>query len=55
MEEPEHTVLANPQLAGPAPQPQARAWGCALTLIAICFILMIAARIVTARFTRYSR
>jgi len=24
MEEPEHNVLANPQLAGPAPQPQAR-------------------------------
>ena len=32
-----------------------RAWGAALTLIAIAFILMIAARIVTARFTRYSR
>jgi phosphate transport system permease protein len=34
---------------------QARGWGAALTLIAICFILMIAARVVTARFTRYSR
>jgi phosphate transport system permease protein len=34
---------------------QARGWGAALTLIAICFILMIVARIVTARFTRYSR
>jgi phosphate transport system permease protein len=34
---------------------QARGWGAALTLIAICFILMIAARIVTARFARYSR
>jgi len=34
---------------------EARAWGAALTLIAITFILMIAARIVTARFTRYSR
>jgi len=34
---------------------QGRAWGAALTLIAISFILMIAARIVTARFTRYSR
>ena len=33
---------------------QARAWGAALTLIAIAFILMIAARIVTARFTRYA-
>jgi phosphate transport system permease protein len=34
---------------------QARAWGAALTLIAIAFILMIAARFITARFTRYSR
>jgi phosphate transport system permease protein len=34
---------------------QGRAWGAALTLIAIAFILMIAARVVTARFTRYSR
>jgi phosphate transport system permease protein len=34
---------------------QARAWGAALTLIAIAFILMIAARVVTARFTRYPR
>ena len=34
---------------------QARGWGAALTLIAIAFILMIAARTVTARFTRYSR
>jgi len=34
---------------------QARAWGAALTLIALAFILMIAARMVTARFTRYSR
>jgi len=33
---------------------QSRAWGSALTLIAIAFILMIVARIVTARFTRYS-
>jgi phosphate transport system permease protein len=32
-----------------------RAWGAALTLIAITFILMIIARIITARFTRYSR
>ncbi|HJZ28537.1 MAG TPA: phosphate ABC transporter permease PstA, partial [Streptosporangiaceae bacterium] len=32
----------------------ARGWGAALTLIAICFILMIAARLVTARFARYS-
>jgi phosphate transport system permease protein len=34
---------------------QGRGWGAALTLIVIAFILMIAARIVTARFTRYSR
>jgi phosphate transport system permease protein len=34
---------------------QARAWGAALTLIAIAFILMLVARILTARFTRYSR
>jgi phosphate transport system permease protein len=33
----------------------ARGWGAALTLIAITFILMIAARIVTARFSRYAR
>jgi phosphate transport system permease protein len=32
---------------------QARAWGSALTLIVIAFILMISARLVTARFTRY--
>jgi len=34
---------------------QARAWGAALTLIAIAFILMIIARLVTARFARYAR
>ena len=34
---------------------QDRAWGTALTLIVIAFVLMIAARFVTARFTRYSR
>jgi phosphate transport system permease protein len=34
---------------------QARAWGAALTLIAITFVLMIAARVVTARFSRHSR
>ena len=33
---------------------QARGWGAALTLIVIALILMIAARIVTARFARYS-
>jgi phosphate transport system permease protein len=34
---------------------QSRAWGSALTLIVIAFILLIVARIITARFTRYSR
>ena len=34
---------------------ESRAWGAALTLIAIVFILMILARIITARFTRFSR
>jgi len=34
---------------------QDRAWGSALTLIAIAFILMIAARLITARFARYSQ
>ncbi len=34
---------------------QARAWGAALTLIAITFLLMIAARVVTARYSRHSR
>jgi len=34
---------------------EARAWGAALTLIVIAFVLMIAARAVTARFTRYTR
>ena len=34
---------------------QGRAWGAALTLIVVAFILMIVARTVTARFTRYER
>jgi len=34
---------------------QDRAWGAALTLIVIAFVLMLAARFITARFTRYSR
>jgi phosphate transport system permease protein len=34
---------------------QARGWGAALTLIVIAFILMVVARIVTARFARYQR
>ena len=33
---------------------QARGWGAALTLIAIAFILMIAARLITSRFARYA-
>ena len=53
-----NTALAT-QIFVNATQPftgaQERAWGAALTLIAIAFILMIAARIVTARFTKYSR
>jgi phosphate transport system permease protein len=53
-----NTALAT-QIFANASQPyvgaQSRAWGAALTLIAIAFILMIAARTVTARFTRYAR
>jgi phosphate transport system permease protein len=41
--------------SSPYPGAQARGWGAALTLIAIAFILMIAARFITARFARYSR
>jgi phosphate transport system permease protein len=41
--------------SSPYPGAQARGWGAALTLIAIAFILMIAARIVTARYARYQR
>jgi phosphate transport system permease protein len=39
----------------PYPGAQDRGWGAALTLIAIAFILMIAARLVTARFSKYAR
>jgi phosphate transport system permease protein len=46
-------IFANAQ--SPYVGAQSRAWGSALTLIAIAFILMIVARIVTARFTRYTR
>jgi phosphate transport system permease protein len=46
-------IFANAQ--SPYVGAQARAWGAALTLIAIAFILMIVARIITARFTRYTR
>jgi len=39
----------------PYPGAQDRGWGAALTLIVLAFILMIASRLVTARFSRYSR
>jgi phosphate transport system permease protein len=39
----------------PYPGAEGRGWGAALTLIAIAFILMITARLVTARFARYAR
>jgi phosphate transport system permease protein len=41
--------------SSPYPGAQARGWGAALTLIAIAFIFMIIARIVTARYARYAR
>jgi phosphate transport system permease protein len=41
--------------SSPYPGAQDLGWGAALTLIAIAFILMIAARVITARFARYSR
>jgi phosphate transport system permease protein len=34
---------------------QARAWGAALTLIVIAFVLLVGARIITARFTKVGR
>ena len=34
---------------------QARGWGAALTLIALAFILMVVARLITARFARYAQ
>lgn len=46
-------IFANAQ--SPYIGAEQRAWGAALTLIAIAFILMILARIFTARFTRYTR
>ena len=53
------TTALPSQIFSNASQPytgaQDRGWGAALTLIAICFILMIVARFVTARFARYSR
>jgi phosphate transport system permease protein len=50
-----NTALATQIFANatqPYPGAESRAWGAALTLIAITFILMVAARIVTARFAR---
>jgi phosphate transport system permease protein len=53
-----NTTLAA-QIFANASQPyagaQARGWGAALTLVAIAFILMIAARLVTGRVARFSR
>jgi len=53
------TTALPSQIFANANQPYAgaqdRGWGAALTLIALCFILMIASRLVTARFARYSR
>jgi phosphate transport system permease protein len=46
-------IFAN--ATSPYPGAQSRAWGAALTLIVMAFVLMIAARFITARFTRYSR
>lgn len=46
-------IFAN--ASSPYPNVAQYAWGSALTLIAIAFILMIIARIVTARFARYTR
>ena len=46
-------IFANAQ--SPFVGAEARAWGAALTLIVITFLLMLIARIVTARFTRYTR
>ena len=53
-----NTALATQIFANatqPYPGAEAHAWGSALTLIAIAFILMIVARLVTARFTRQVR
>jgi phosphate transport system permease protein len=49
------STLIFSEVLQPYPNAVAFGWGAALTLIAIAFILMIAARLVTARFNRYSR
>jgi phosphate transport system permease protein len=46
-------IFANAQ--SPYVGAEERAWGAALTLIVIAFILMLSARLITARFTRYTR
>jgi phosphate transport system permease protein len=46
-------IFANAQ--SPYVGAQDRAWGAALTLIVISFALMLIARLITARFTRYTR
>jgi phosphate transport system permease protein len=46
-------IFANAQ--SPYVGAEDRAWGAALTLIVITFVLMISARLITSRFTRYTR
>jgi phosphate transport system permease protein len=46
-------IFANAQ--SPYVGAEERAWGAALTLIVIAFVLMLGARLITARFTRYTR
>jgi phosphate transport system permease protein len=46
-------IFANAQ--SPYVGAEQRAWGAALTLIVIAFALMLSARLLTARFTRYTR
>jgi phosphate transport system permease protein len=46
-------IFANAQ--SPYVGAEARAWGAALTLIVIAFVLMLGARLITARFTRFTR
>jgi phosphate transport system permease protein len=46
-------IFANAQ--SPYVGAEDRAWGAALTLIVIAFVLMLGARLITARFTRYTR
>jgi phosphate transport system permease protein len=41
--------------SSPYPGAQERGWGAALTLVLIAFIFLVAARIVTAQFTRYQQ